>query len=193
MKPVVTRDFPIEVTPGAELVDDGVRELVEGIFEVRLNRQFDFTFIPLEPGMIPPFSFAAAAQKEVEAWQTPADARLALFYGSRFVVTPHDPLADHEVRFPSQYGAPIPGTVGHGEPRPPREGVVFYTSTGQYEAITADLERFLQPYESRHYDERALDLQGRPVVDFLVDRLQNSRLVPDDLLYWLGLERTVVA
>jgi hypothetical protein len=191
MKPVATRNFPIQVTAGGDLVDDQVRGLVSGIFEVRLNRQFDFTFIPFQPGMAPPFTADTTASTGVEAWRTPADARLDLFSHSRYVITGHDPLAGQELRYPSRYGAPVPDDAASGEPLKPSDSVVFYVSTEEYEILTADLEKFLEPSTSAKFDDRALDLTGRPVVDFFVDRLPASRLVSDDVLHWLGLKRAV--
>lgn len=190
MKPVATRDFAFQVTPEVELVDDDVRGLVAGIFEAQLNWQFTFQFLPFEPGMVPPFPADTTPWRNIEGWQTPADARMGLFFHSRFVVTPYDPLAGQEFRFSSQYGAPPPGEEWDNDPWKPGDGVVFYTSTEHYGVLTADLERFLETHSGWNREERALDLQGRPVIDFLVDRLQLSRLVPDELLHWLGLERT---
>lgn len=193
MKPVATRDFGFRVTPESEMVDDDLRGLVTGIVEAQLNWQFDVSFIPFEPAMAPPFPADTSAWREIGRWQTPADARLELFYNSRFVVTPYDPLAGQEFRFSSQYGAPAPDSVWSGDPWEPKDGVVFYTSTEQYEILTADLEQFLETHSGRNFEEQALDLQGRPVIDFLVDRLRTSRLVPDDMLHRLGLERTPAA
>ena len=193
MKPVATRNFPIQVSREDDAEDEDLRRLAVGILEVRLNRRFDIMFIPFEPQMAPPFRDDTTAWRDLDEWRTPADARLAHFYRNRFVVTAYDPLAGQELRYPSQFGAPVIGEVGGGEPWKLRDGVVFYTSTEQYEILTTDLEQFLVPYTSPNYDERALDLQGRPVVDFLVERLQSSRLVPDEMLHWLGLERAVIA
>jgi hypothetical protein len=190
MKPVATRNFPIQVSREDDAEDDDLRRLTVGILEVRLNRQFDIMFIPFEPPMAPPFQNDTTAWQDVDDWRTPADARLAHFYRNRFAVTAHDPLAGQELRYPSQFGAPV-DEVGDGRAWKPRDGVVFYTSTGQYETLMADLEQFLVPYTTLNFDERALDLQGRPVVDFLVERLQTSRLVPNEMLHWLGLERAV--
>lgn len=191
MKPVATRNFAFQVTPEAEMVDEDGRELVGGILEARLNWQFDVSFIPFEPAMAPPFPADTSAWRTVGTWRTPADARLDLFYNSRMVVTAYDPLAGQESRYPSQYGAPPPDSVWSDDPWEPQDGVVFYTSAEQYRVLIADLEQFLETHSGWNREERALDLQGRPVVDFLVERLQTSRLVPDDMLGWLGLERTV--
>ena len=192
MKPVATRDFAIQVTPGAEMVDDEVRGLVSGIFEVRLNWQVDFTFIPFEPGMAPPSVADSTRWKGVEAWRTPADARLEFFYHSQYVITGCYPLAGGEFRYLSQYGATVINDVRHANPWKPENSIVFYTSTDQYKVLTADLEKFLETHSGWNREECALDLRGRPVVDFLVDRLPTSRLVSDEMLYWLGLERAVI-
>jgi hypothetical protein len=192
MKPVATRNFGVRVTPGVDLVDDDAHGLVAEIFEVQLNwTTFNVAFMPFEPAMAPPFSAATTAGKGVAGWQTAADARVELFYHNRFVVTPYDPLAGQDFLYPSRYGAPIPGEVWFGKPWEPEDGVVFYTSTDQHKILTADLEQLLETHSERNFDERALDLQGRPVIDFLVDRFQASRLVPDELLHWLGLQRIV--
>ncbi len=189
MKPMATRDFGVQVVPGSELVDADLHALVSDIVEVQLNWTYDVTFIPFEPAMAPPFSAGTTTWKEVDEWTTPADARVSLFYHDRFVVTASDPLAGQEFAFPSQYGAPVPGEAWFGKPWEPGNGVVFYTSTDQFRTLTADLQRLLETHSSRNFEERALDLRGRPVIDFLVDRLQTSRLVPDKVLQFLGLER----
>ena len=190
-KPVATRDFAIQVTPGAELVDGHVRALVAGIVELGLNwTTYNVAFIPFEPPMAPPFPADPPTGPGIDGWRTEADARVELFFDNRLVVTPYDPLAGQERAYASRYGAPLSGEVEFGPPWQPRPAVVFYTSTDQYGTLTADLERFLETHSGWNREERALELEGRPVVDFIVERLQTSRLVPDDLLYWLGLSRT---
>lgn len=187
VKAIPTRDFAIRVAPEYEDVDDDARGLVEGVMRVKLNWLFNFTFIPFEPQMAPPFLANSTSWTDVDDWQTPADARLTLFFNSRFVVTPYDSLAGQELHYSNQASDSV---QDHQNLRF-RDGVVFYTSTEQYKILTADLEQFLETHSGRNFRERALDLQGRPVIDFLVGRLQTSRLVSDEVLYWLGLERTV--
>lgn len=184
VKAVPTRDFPIRVTPEYEDYNEAVGRLVEGVVRVKLNWLFDFTFIPFEPQMVPPF-LASNEWKDVEDWQSPADARLALFFNSRFVVTSYDSLAGDEFR----YSNDTAGWEEDGRSRELRDDLVFYTSTQQYESLKRDLSELLETHQRRNFDERALALQGRPVIDFLVDRLQTSRLVQDEVLYWLGLRR----
>ena len=193
MKPMATRNFGIQVTPEAEMVDDDLRDLVAGVTDIELNWQFRFRFIPFEPAMAPPFPADTSPWRNFTGWATPAEARLELFFHSRFVVTPYGPLADQEFRFSSQYGAPPPDETWDDDPWKPGDGIVFFTSADAYETLTEDLRQLLATHSGWNHERGALDLQGRPVVDFLVDRLQTSRLVPDDLLHWLGLERTVAA
>lgn len=71
--------------------------------------------------------------------------------------------------------------------------MVLYTTSEHYRTLEVDLGHLLETHQERNFDERALDLQDRPVINFLVDRLQTSRLVPDEVLHWLGLQRTVPA
>lgn len=190
---MATRDFPIEVTRESEVMWEGVRALVTDILEIQLHGRFDVIFLSFDPQMAPPFPTDTAEWNEFEEWETPTDARLGLFYGADFVVTPYDPLAGQEVRFPSWDPGRSRGVGGHNPRWEPKDGVVFYTPTEQYKILTADLEQFVETHSGQNREEKALDLQGRPVIDFLVERLQTSRLVPDETLYWLGLERTPAA
>ena len=152
-------------------------ELVRDIWTVRLNWTFDFTFIPFEPPMAPPFPTDGSAWAD-RSWEAPIDARLGAFYDARFVITACDLLAGQDSRYPA-----------HRDSRNDSDGHVFYTSTGHYRTLSDDLGKLVQTHSARKFTERALALQGRPVVDFLVDRLQTSRLVPERVLLLLGLER----
>lgn len=171
------RDFAVWVTPRTAATDHE-RELVRGIWTVRLNWTFDFTFIPLEPPMAPPFPTDRSAWA-YPRWEAPIDARLEAFYDARFVITASDLLAGQDFRYPADRNS-----------RNDPDGHVFYTSTEHYRTLSADLGELVQTHSARKFTERALALQGRPVVDFLVDRLQASRLVPERVLLLLGLERS---
>ena len=171
------RDFAVWVTPRTAATDHQ-RQLVRDIWTVRLNWTFDFTFIPFEPPMAPPFPTDGSTWAD-RRWEAPIDARLWMFYDARFVITAYDLLAGQDFRYPADRNS-----------RNDPDGHVFYTSTEQYRILSADLEELVQTHSARKFTERALALQGRPVVDFLVDRLQTSRLVPERVLILLGLERS---
>lgn len=192
MKPLPRRDFTVQVISESELdEDDEDRDLVRGIVEVQLNWTIGIMFIPFEPVMAPPFLADTSQCKDANGWETPSDARIALFYRGQMVVTPYDSLAGQEFNYPSQHGAPTAGEEEFAGSWKPGNGVVFYTSTEQYGILMADLEQLSETHGTRNFHERALDLQDRPVINFLVNRIQTSRLAPDRVLHWLGLQRTV--
>ena len=174
------RDFAVWVTPRTAMTSRE-RELVRGIWTVRLNWTFDFTFIPFEPPMAPPFPSDRSAWDYRNGGE-PIDGRLGAFYDARFAITAYDLLAGRDFRYPA-------GRNSRNDP----DGHVFYTSTEHYRTLSADLEKLVETHSARKFTDRALALQGRPVVDFLVDRLQTSRLVPERVLILLGLERSPAA
>ena len=179
---------------GSDLVDDQVAGLVDRIYKVQPNRtMYNVVFVPFEPEMAPRSPAVTSIQKEAEDWRTLADARLGLFYRADVAVTPHDALSGQELEFRSLYVAARVGEGGRYARWAMRDGVVFFTSTAEYEVLTADLEQFLEAHSDKHSENRALDLAGQAVIDFLVDRLQTSRLVPHELPAELGLERTLSA
>ena len=186
MEPEAARNFLVEISAVSH-VDEQARGLVSGLFEIQLAVDFTLLFTVFESQMAPPFPADTRVWEDFEDWETMADARLGHFYDAEFVVTACDARAGQELYFPSWHGARGYGVGGHGRRYEPVNGVVFYTSDDQYEVLTADLRQFLHGSPHDVFEGRALDLQGRPVLDFLVDRLQTSRLVPDEMRHRLGL------
>ena len=189
MKPNPSRNFDIWVSREFGDEDPAVVELAGDILSVRVNWSFDAMFVPFEPAMAPPFATNPPRWTELPEPRTRADLRLAAFLGSSLTVTPYDPLAGQDFRYPSWSGASEPGDPRHGESWTPPTSVVLYTSTEQYRVLAADVEEFLETHANREDKPGALELQGRPLIDFLVERLPASRLVPDRTLDWLDLPR----
>ena len=189
MKPNPNRNFDIWVGPEFDVEDPMVIELTSDIVNVRVNYSFDVTFVPFEPAMAPPFPATPPHWTELPEPRTPADFRLFTFLNSALTVAPYDPLAGQDLLYPSWYGASEPGDPGYGQSWTPGTSVMLYTSTDQYRILAADVEEFLETHANRNGKAGALELQGRPLIDFIVERLPASQLVPDRTLAWLDLPR----
>ena len=175
MESDVTQNFSVEISAVEHFSEHG-RHLVNDTFETQLAVNFRF--------------LVTRAWEDYHDWETVADARLGHFYDAEFAVTPYDPRSGQELRFPSWRGTRGYGVGGHGRRYEPVDGTVFYTSTDQYSVLAADLKQFLHAGTDGMFKGQTLDLQGRPVIDFLIDRLQTSRLIPDGMLDRLGLKGT---
>ena len=193
LNPWITRNFSVRVSADAADGSADVRDLLDGIMTVVLGRAASVTFIPFEPPMAPPFPVDPSAWTTNRDWRTPFDARLATFHLAGLVVTPNDALAGQEFRHPRQHGLADSPDLSYEDPWEVRDGVVFYTSTEHYRTLVADLALLMETHREANYRVGALDLQGRPVIDFLVDRLRTSRLVPERVLYRLSLRRSLAA